>query len=74
MEGKVSVLYENRVRKEGRPQKMFYCRAGERLGDWTWRTGGRGEDAVRYLLPWPLGSQGSTVIPKITKLQTDIRK
>jgi hypothetical protein len=30
MEGKVSVLYGNRVRKEGGPQEMFYCRAGEK--------------------------------------------
>lgn len=37
-------------------------------------SGGRSEDPVRCLLPWPLRSQDSTVIPKIAKLHSGIRK
>lgn len=60
--------------RKGDLRRCSTAELGRRLGDWTWRTSGRGEDPVRHLLSWPLGSQGSTVIPKITKLHTHIRK
>lgn len=52
------------ARKEGRHSRLLAIGLGMRLGDWIYRTGGRGKDLqLAYLLRWPAQPTSSQGMP-----------